>query len=345
MAEGPTSPCGGSHESGGDSSPRGGNDREQDSSGKAVLAREFLHKCTSRHSESYTGNGEVRIASNSEIKCFYKRPNGNPNSNEEDGVTQCLECLDFAIMAVILLLLLLPADKRASPPKIPELSKGANYLQAEGLDLFSKSIQQFSLAEIGIVGAAITCTRPDIMFVVCTCARFQVTPKVSHSHAIKRIFRYLKGKPKLGLWYPRDSPFDLVAYSDSDYAGASLDRKSTTGGCQFLGCKIDIMAVQRRKQTVVANLLYKKLEMWLLLVAVGQYLDSESNVGLMAKHIEYLMLNASPLTVLFEGRLIMSICSQAWMEGHVGDEAVHKELGDRMEMAAHTSSSYYEAEQ
>ncbi|GKA09522.1 putative ribonuclease H-like domain-containing protein [Tanacetum coccineum] len=75
----------------------------------------------------------------------------------------------------------------------------------------------------------LTSSRPDIMFAVCACARFQVTPKVSHSHAIKRIFRYLKGKPKLGLWYPRDSPFDLVAYSDSDYAGASIDMISLVG--------------------------------------------------------------------------------------------------------------------
>ncbi|GKB31685.1 putative ribonuclease H-like domain-containing protein [Tanacetum coccineum] len=75
----------------------------------------------------------------------------------------------------------------------------------------------------------LTASRPDIMFVVCACARFQVTPKVSHLHAVKRIFRYLKGQPKLGLWYPMDSPFDLEAFSDSDYAGASLDRKSTTG--------------------------------------------------------------------------------------------------------------------
>nr|GEY64046.1 hypothetical protein [Tanacetum cinerariifolium] len=81
-----------------------------------------------------------------------------------------------------------------------------------------------------------TSSRPDIMFAVCVCAHFQVTPKVSHLHAIKRIFRYLKGKPHLGLWYPKDSPFNLVAYSDSDYDGASLDRKSTTRGCQFLGC-------------------------------------------------------------------------------------------------------------
>ncbi|GJS89667.1 putative reverse transcriptase domain-containing protein [Tanacetum coccineum] len=62
------------------------------------------------------------------------------------------------------------------------------------------------------------------------CDRYQVNPKVSHLDAVKRIFKYLKGQPKLGLWYPEDSPFDLVAYTDSDYAGASLDRKSTTGG-------------------------------------------------------------------------------------------------------------------
>nr|GEV64032.1 putative ribonuclease H-like domain-containing protein [Tanacetum cinerariifolium] len=74
----------------------------------------------------------------------------------------------------------------------------------------------------------LTSSRPDIMFAVCACARFQVNPKVSHLHAVKRIFRYLKGKP-LGLWYPKDSPFNLVAYFDSDYTGASLDKKSITG--------------------------------------------------------------------------------------------------------------------
>nr|GEW17288.1 hypothetical protein [Tanacetum cinerariifolium] len=77
----------------------------------------------------------------------------------------------------------------------------------------------------------LTSSRPDIMFAVCACARFQVTPKASHLHTVKRIFRYLKGKTHLGLWYLKDSPFDLVAYSESDYAGASLDKKSTTEGC------------------------------------------------------------------------------------------------------------------
>ncbi|GJY17941.1 putative ribonuclease H-like domain-containing protein [Tanacetum coccineum] len=65
------------------------------------------------------------------------------------------------------------------------------------------------------------------------------------------VHMYLKGQPKLGLWYPKDSPFDLVAYTDSDYAGASLDRKSTTGGCQFLGCRL--ISWQCKKQTMVAN--------------------------------------------------------------------------------------------
>ncbi|GJR43547.1 putative ribonuclease H-like domain-containing protein [Tanacetum coccineum] len=94
----------------------------------------------------------------------------------------------------------------------------------------------------------LTASRPDIMFAVCACARFQVTPKASHLHAVKRIFRYLKHQPKLGLWYPRDSPFELEAFSDSDYAGASLDRKSTTGGCQFLGRRL--ISWQCKKQTI-----------------------------------------------------------------------------------------------
>ncbi|GJW80633.1 uncharacterized mitochondrial protein-like protein [Tanacetum coccineum] len=71
----------------------------------------------------------------------------------------------------------------------------------------------------------LTYLRPDIVFVVCACARYQVNPNVSHLHVVKSIFRYLKGQPKLGLWYPKDSLFDLVASTDSDYARASLDRK------------------------------------------------------------------------------------------------------------------------
>ncbi|GJX07242.1 putative ribonuclease H-like domain-containing protein [Tanacetum coccineum] len=94
----------------------------------------------------------------------------------------------------------------------------------------------------------LTSSRPDIIFSVCACSRFQVQQKVSHLNAVKRIFRYLKGRPKLGLWYPKDSPFILKAFSDSDYTGASLDRKSTTGCCQFLSSRL--ISWQCKKQTV-----------------------------------------------------------------------------------------------
>ncbi|GJY78601.1 putative ribonuclease H-like domain-containing protein [Tanacetum coccineum] len=96
----------------------------------------------------------------------------------------------------------------------------------------------------------LTASRPDIMFAVCLCARFQVTPKVSHMHAVKRIFRYLKHQPKLGLWYPKESPFHLEAFSDSDYAGDNHDRRSTSGGCQYLGRRL--VSWQCKKQTIVA---------------------------------------------------------------------------------------------
>ncbi|GJY61422.1 putative ribonuclease H-like domain-containing protein [Tanacetum coccineum] len=108
----------------------------------------------------------------------------------------------------------------------------------------------------------LTSSRPDIMFTVCVCERFQVTPKVSHLQAVKRIFRYLKGQPKLGLWYPKDSPFDLEAYTDSDYAGASLDRKSTTrvlfgyiddwNGVEMLRMKLGLKLVTVRVTTAEA---------------------------------------------------------------------------------------------
>ncbi|GJW68689.1 putative ribonuclease H-like domain-containing protein [Tanacetum coccineum] len=97
----------------------------------------------------------------------------------------------------------------------------------------------------------LTASGPNIMFAVCACTRFQVSPKTSHLLAVKRIFRYLKGKPSLGLWYSKDSPLELVAYTDSDYAGATQDRKSTTGGYQILGNRL--ISWQCKKQTVVAT--------------------------------------------------------------------------------------------
>nr|GEZ71856.1 uncharacterized mitochondrial protein AtMg00810-like [Tanacetum cinerariifolium] len=97
----------------------------------------------------------------------------------------------------------------------------------------------------------LTTSRPDIMFAVCDCARHQVTPKEYHLHAVKRIFRYLKGHLKLGLWYSKESPFNLVASSDSDYGGATQDRKSTIEGCHFLERRL--ISWQCKKQTIMAT--------------------------------------------------------------------------------------------
>ncbi|KAK6160558.1 hypothetical protein DH2020_003939 [Rehmannia glutinosa] len=80
----------------------------------------------------------------------------------------------------------------------------------------------------------LTASRPDITSVVGVCARFQSAPKESHMTAAKRILRYLKGCQEVGLWYPKDEGVKLVCYSDSDYAGCRVERKSTLGTCQIL---------------------------------------------------------------------------------------------------------------
>ncbi|GKA34555.1 putative ribonuclease H-like domain-containing protein [Tanacetum coccineum] len=249
----------------------------------------------------------------------------------------------------------------------------------------------------------LTSSRPDIMFSVCACSRFQVQPKVSHLNAVKRIFRYLKGQPKLGLWYPKDSPLILEAFSDSDYAGASLDRKSTTGGCQFLGSRL--ISWQCKKQTVVANstteaeyiaashccgqvlwIQNQMLDYGFNFMQTKIHVDNESAICVVknpvyhskTKHIEIRhhfirdsyekrlieMVKihtdnnvADLLTKAFDVSRFNFLVASIGKRGRdtkipqssgppikVGDVAVHKELGDRMERAATTASSF-EAEQ
>jgi len=91
--------------------------------------------------------------------------------------------------------------------------------------------------------------KPDTMFAVCLCARFQSNPKESHLKAAKRILKYLKGTSIVGLWYPSHSPIHLVGYSDSDFAGCKLNRKSTSGTCHLLGSSL--ISWHRKKQACV----------------------------------------------------------------------------------------------
>ncbi|GJV28593.1 putative ribonuclease H-like domain-containing protein [Tanacetum coccineum] len=223
--------------------------------------------------------------------------------------------------------------------------------------------------------------------------RFQVQPKASHMHAVKRIFIYLKGQPTLGLWYPKDLPMDLIAYSDSDYAGASIDRKSTTRGCHFLGYRLILWPC--KKQTIISNS-----------TTEAEYIAASNCCG-QTKHIEIrhhfirdsyekkliemvkihtdynvadLLTKAFDVTrfqfliaSIGEAHDVYYALKYDWKDllhqtksvkhigkskevgtlrylslvvplTKVGDEAVHKELGDRMERAATTASSL-EAEQ
>ncbi|GJR11641.1 hypothetical protein Tco_0794293 [Tanacetum coccineum] len=234
-------------------------------------------------------------------------------------------------------------------------------------------------------------SRPDIMFVVCACARYQVNPKVSHLHAVKRIFRYLKGQPKLGLWYPKDYPFDLVPYTYSDYAGASLNRKSITRSCQFLRCRL--ISWQCKKQTMVANSTTKPEY---VAASSCQQLDDVSThkrLYVAPSHTKKIFANMRRVGKGFSGRVTplfptMVVQSQSQLgegsaiptdpqhtptitqpstsqpqktqkprkpkikdtqipqytdlSGNVTDEAVHKELGDRLVRHDTTTSSLEE---
>ena len=104
----------------------------------------------------------------------------------------------------------------------------------------------------GIIGSLLylTASRPDILFSVCMCATFQANPKESYLIAVRRIFRYLKDTPNLGLLYPRGSSLDLHSYSDADYAGCKIDRKSINETCQFLG--LNLISWFSKKQNSIA---------------------------------------------------------------------------------------------
>jgi len=106
----------------------------------------------------------------------------------------------------------------------------------------------------GMIGSLLylTASRPDILFSVCLCARFQSDPREPHLTAVKRIFRYLKGTTNLGLLYKKYSDYKLVGFCDADYAGDRIERKLTSGNCQFLGDNL-ISWVSKRQATIALS--------------------------------------------------------------------------------------------
>ncbi|GKF19719.1 hypothetical protein Tco_0068357, partial [Tanacetum coccineum] len=179
---------------------------------------------------------------------------------------------------------------------------------------------------------------------------FQVTPKVLHLHAVKRIFRYLKGQSKLGLWYPKDSPFDLEAYTDSDYAGASLDRKSTIGEyVAASSCCEQVLWIQNQMLDYGYNFMNTKI-----------FIDNESTIYIVKNSVfhsktKHIKIRHHFIMDSYEKRLIQVI--KIHTDHNVADlhtkafkvgrfqylittyETVIKEWKDRMERDATTASS------
>ncbi|GJR19377.1 retrovirus-related pol polyprotein from transposon TNT 1-94 [Tanacetum coccineum] len=122
----------------------------------------------------------------------------------------------------------------------------------------------------------LTSSRPDIMFATCMCARYQANPNEHHVSAVKRIFRYLKGTINLGLWYPKDSGFDLTAYSDADHAGCHLDRKTESEYVAVSGCCAQVLWM--RTQLTDYGFFYDKVPI---------YCDSKSAIAISCNPIQH----------------------------------------------------------
>jgi hypothetical protein len=138
--------------------------------------------------------------------------------------------------------------KNAKPIKTPMGTNGNLNLDTGG-----KSVDQKVYRSM--IGSLLylCASRPDTMLSICMCARFQTNPKEVHLRAVKRIMRYLVYTPKFGLWYPKGSTFDLIGYSDADYAGCKIHRKSTSGTCQFLGRSLVSWASKKQNSVALST--------------------------------------------------------------------------------------------
>ncbi|GJW92585.1 retrovirus-related pol polyprotein from transposon TNT 1-94 [Tanacetum coccineum] len=107
----------------------------------------------------------------------------------------------------------------------------------------------------GMIGSLmyLTSSRPDLIYVVCLCARYQAKPTEKHLNVVKRIFRYLKGTINMGLWYSKDTGMSMTAYADADHAGCQDTRPSTSGSAQFLGDKLVSWSSKKQKCTAISS--------------------------------------------------------------------------------------------
>ncbi|GJT67901.1 hypothetical protein Tco_1019381 [Tanacetum coccineum] len=127
----------------------------------------------------------------------------------------------------------------------------------------------------GMIGTLLylTASRPDLQFAICMCARYQARPTEKHLHAVKRIFRYLRGTVNRGLWYPKDSSIALTAFADADHAGCQDTRRSTSGSMQFLGDRLVSWSSKRAKSAAIIQ--YGEVNLLLYVRDVSEHEDND----------------------------------------------------------------------
>ncbi|GKA26407.1 hypothetical protein Tco_0712516 [Tanacetum coccineum] len=197
----------------------------------------------------------------------------------------------------------------------------------------------------GMIGSLLylTASRPDIMFSVFLCARFQEAPKTSHLEAVKRIFRYIKGTTHLGLWYPKGFGIETIVYVDSDHAGDYVDRKSTSGICTFVGCCLTTWF--SKKQTALAistteaeyvstgKACQQALLMKQALIDL-QRIDSECHVPLMWRQTRRGMMEQHSINLMCPLLLLLVVSGRGFFLCRDTDTSSNKEASRRKYMTA-----------
>ncbi|GJW47335.1 uncharacterized mitochondrial protein-like protein [Tanacetum coccineum] len=186
----------------------------------------------------------------------------------------------------------------------------------------------------------LTSSRPDIMFAVCACARYQVNLKVSHLYAMKRIFRYLKGQPKLGLWYPKDSPFDLVAYTnmvansttEAEYVAASSCCGQATVKAKTVNGEVQLQALVDGKKIIVTKASVRSdLQLY-----DEEGMDCLPNATIFE---ELTRIGYEKISQRKPKRKDTEVSQPSDPTTNVADEAVNEEMDDSVERAATTATS------
>ncbi|GKF61851.1 hypothetical protein Tco_0181905, partial [Tanacetum coccineum] len=144
----------------------------------------------------------------------------------------------------------------------------------------------------------LTVSRPDLVFVVCMCARYQASPTKKHLEALKRVFRYLRGTINWCLWFQKDTDMALTAYADMDHAGCQDTQRSTSGSAQFLGDKLVNWSSKKQKSTAI-------------LTKEAEYIDMSGCLPLRSAII--MSSTPGPSTLTFDTILFESKLRKAWL--------------------------------